>query len=540
MADTVTLPDLPRLRAGFFSESLVLAHQDALTGTVTGQQIVDAVIAQIGNEQIDTHVTVTPDAAIFDETIEGGHTVQIMTFKNIHDQDIALLEVTTFGDFTVDFTPKIIVPQGTVSIPVTFRPTGVGNRQGVIVFRTNQRAAYSRAFVSGMCTGKAGLGKNGYGIYVLGDSITQTGILTGTSWIQKFCMLIGQRLIYRGSFAVGGATTADVERLQLPELLKISPRPRAVAICAGTNDLTDGAIASGIATIKRIGSALEAVGIQPLISTVPPGPGVGLIEVSNRNWNRNIEILSSQKRYPIIDMWAALKAPNSYAIHPASATYDQTHPNPEGSYLIAAKAARDFPAWGITDDGDYALATADTPFYASNSLFEDLDGNGIPDGASTQGAITLGCEKAQHGNWIVASIPAGTAAPATAIYALAQKFTRVSELVGKKIRIGGRLVAYAGPNFAGSNIQQNNGKRPSSVLVQFVNSNDNWKSVLNVFICGVAGAATETGIFNYDGVVPPHTTHVSINICQISPGLEATNYDRYVRLSQLTIRPVDD
>ncbi|SNS76649.1 Lysophospholipase L1 [Granulicella rosea] len=165
----------------------------------------------------------------------------------------------------------------------------------------------------------------------IGDSLSAPpgGIALGAHWTDQVPML-NQQAIYMPNvswnYAVAGQNTDYMLKTELPLLLAMSPLPKYVNILGGMNDVIGAVPASTIvANITAMVSALQAVGITPILCTIPPNDTYP-IEVETVN--AALTKLAASLRVTLVDFWTGLAQSNG--AYQAQYYFDGTHPNVPG------------------------------------------------------------------------------------------------------------------------------------------------------------------------------------------------------------------
>lgn len=262
------------------------------------------------------------------------------------------------------------------------------------------------ALLKGLILDGIGTTQSYVGLAAVGDSITQENRTDKAGWLHLLCGLSGQHYRFRGEFAVGGKKAEEVEVEQIPQVLAMSPRPRAVVIACGSNNYYNpGAVDTGIAAVVRMCAVLRSVGILPILWTIPPRDDLPDSITNIHRWNARIQALRSLFGYPLLDAYGALTDPATGRQVPAY-TYDGTHPTKLGCARIAMYALASDLFVGVPGDGVPWLAQSNTDSLnlARNGLFvTDSNSDGLAEymervGGMPASAITS-LVAADKGNW---------------------------------------------------------------------------------------------------------------------------------------------
>ncbi|GAA0493806.1 SGNH/GDSL hydrolase family protein [Pigmentiphaga daeguensis] len=228
--------------------------------------------------------------------------------------------------------------------------------------------------------GAVGTAQAYVGLAAVGDSITQENRTDKAGWLHLLCALSGQRYRWRGEFAVGGKRAEEVEVEQIPQILAMDPLPKAVVLACGSNNYySPAAVDTGINAIVRMCATLRAVGILPILWTIPPRNDLPDSVLNIHRWNARIQALRGLYGYPLLDAYGALTDPATGLIR-AAYTYDGTHPTKLGCAQIAQHALDSDMFVGVPADGVPWLAQSNTDSQnlVRNGLFmTDTNNDGL-------------------------------------------------------------------------------------------------------------------------------------------------------------------
>jgi lysophospholipase L1-like esterase len=256
------------------------------------------------------------------------------------------------------------------------------------------------------------------GFAVIGDSITAFNSSGGDVWHKVLTAMSGGRLPWRGYFATGGFTLAQIEETHLPSALALTRRPGAVVIAGGTNDTGSATFnqTESRATLLRIIGKLQAAGIMPVLWTLPPRDDSAAVNTLVQKWNVWVRYLAHSLGLPIIDAHAALTDPAT-GLYLAGLKTDSVHPNRAGHFQIGRRAGTDpdflrrFPS-GTPHLSDSKLDAANL-IPSGYAMFDSgVNGAGVPTGWTGYGQNTaytpsIVADDAVPGNWFRMTKAAG-------------------------------------------------------------------------------------------------------------------------------------
>lgn len=196
----------------------------------------------------------------------------------------------------------------------------------------------------------ASLNRVGHGIVALGDSITANYGASGNllriqeGYLSRACAENGQVPMFRGTFATGGFTLAQIQSTHLPTVLALDPKPLACVILGGTNDAgaNNGvgfSVTTTLATLDAICESLRGAGIQPILATLPPRGNVTAISQAVSNYNRALVRYASTKGYDVVDYNKVLVNTATGNFLTGLAQSDETHPSFKGVKLMGQALA---------------------------------------------------------------------------------------------------------------------------------------------------------------------------------------------------------
>lgn len=238
--------------------------------------------------------------------------------------------------------------------------------------------------VDTLATGAAAGIFPGNNLTCIGDSIllgpggtSNPAQLDFSSFYGWACALSNNRFQLYDAQAVGGTTTAQMLATQLPAVLNLNPKPAACLVMGGTNDVGASVpVATSIANIIAICTALSAARISPILCTIPPRTSS---ESGSADLNRRIVRYAAQNGITCVDIYHLLVDPTNGRMQTAY-NGDGVHPSALGAKLcgafIAASISPLFPyvtPWmsGYNTDPNVGLANP--------LLLLDTNADGIPD-----------------------------------------------------------------------------------------------------------------------------------------------------------------
>jgi len=253
-------------------------------------------------------------------------------------------------------------------------------------------------------------GDDGLTYYTAGEGSSVFVSGTDKSWFCFADAFMGapHRLIRNA--AVGGNTTTQILARVNADVL--DHRPSIIYDLSGTNDIVGSASAATIIANKTalfdlyesIGAYVCAIGIMPRqIFTA----GQLTVAVTVNKWLQGEA--ARRKNFRFVSIFAQLADPLTGA--PLSGvTYDGTHPNNLGSYIIGEAVARVMapvlPQWDYTPEGSAAAFLVDNTADIRNDNPLMAQGSGGTLGAGVSGTIAQGfdCGRISGSATVVASI----------------------------------------------------------------------------------------------------------------------------------------
>ncbi|MGY1635026.1 SGNH/GDSL hydrolase family protein [Geodermatophilus sp. SYSU D00742] len=175
------------------------------------------------------------------------------------------------------------------------------------------RAGVSAAAAGGPAVVQAGVRS----MVAVGDSLTAGGepirgpeVDGELSWIRA---AVGPQLEFRGGWATGGATTADMRAAATPMDADV------LVLMGGTNDLVLGR--PWERTREDLLAVADVVGIGAvLLSAVPPHDD---LPESATELNRQLQVLADEQGWQFVDPWADARQDGAYV---PGASLDGVHP----------------------------------------------------------------------------------------------------------------------------------------------------------------------------------------------------------------------
>lgn len=240
----------------------------------------------------------------------------------------------------------------------------------------------------------------------LGDSITaangsapstpSNSTSNGEAWHLHTALRSSGRIRWISGFATGGFTVQQIRDTNLPSLLAFTPRPDAVAVLGGTNNLT-GIASGGVSTLTSdfavlvgIYDSLEAVGIRPIACTVPPRGDSATAHVAACQWNTLVRNKAAERGYALLDFYSVLVDPATGAYRSGWGLVDGVHPSYLGHKMMGAYAAPKLAGWFPPAEPPLIGWTADTTdLLGGQGMFAvDTNADGVSDGWSNIGTPT--------------------------------------------------------------------------------------------------------------------------------------------------------
>ncbi|WP_217483646.1 GDSL-type esterase/lipase family protein [Curtobacterium sp. Csp2] len=264
------------------------------------------------------------------------------------------------------------------------------------------------------------------GFVVIGDSITAYNSTVGNAWHKALATVAG-KIRHRGFFATGGYTLEQIETTHLPSVLAMDPLPGACIIAGGTNNIgatgSTGAYdpVAARATLLRMVSKLQAVGVMPVLWCPPPRNDSTTVNASTQRWNAWVKSTAQRLGLPYVDAYNAVVDPAT-GLYKSGYNLDSVHPNALGHYLIGKRAATDPEFLRRFNNDTPHLSTdvldAANLIPAGRGLFnQGVNGANVPAGWAAYGgngtAYTLSQAAATDpavGNWQILTQTAGSAA----------------------------------------------------------------------------------------------------------------------------------
>lgn len=206
------------------------------------------------------------------------------------------------------------------------------------------------------------------------------GFVDTRSILAQSVALAKGRALYGGGFGIAGAFTNDIFGDQLTRALAM--RPTAIAVMAGTNNITVGGYAIDRAkTDYMTGVArIVAAGVQPILTTcLPRNDGRHAETIAFNSW---LKAWAASKGYAVADLHKALATTDG--LFKPGTNLDALHLDEPGVQLASTALSATLRA--ALPAGSSALAIPETEPNApttlfSNPLFDrDTNGDGRPDG----------------------------------------------------------------------------------------------------------------------------------------------------------------
>lgn len=196
------------------------------------------------------------------------------------------------------------------------------------------------------------LARTGYGVVALGDSITanygdQNQLREMEGPLSRACAEAGQNPLFRGTFATGGYTLAQILSTHVPTVVALSPKPWAAVILGGTNDAGASSgvgfsVSTAIGTLTSICNALRAANIQPILATLTPRSDTSLVNQNVGNYNRALWRFALNSGYDVVDYNKVVVNPATGGFLTGYAQSDNIHPDFKAVKIMGQELARVF------------------------------------------------------------------------------------------------------------------------------------------------------------------------------------------------------
>lgn len=194
--------------------------------------------------------------------------------------------------------------------------------------------------------------RTGYGVVALGDSITanygdQNQLREMEGPLSRACAEAGQNPLFRGTFATGGYTLAQILSTHVPTVVALSPKPWAAVILGGTNDAGASSgvgfsVSTAIGTLTSICNALRAANIQPILATLTPRSDTSLVNQNVGNYNRALWRFALANGYDVVDYNKVVVNPATGGFLTGYAQSDNIHPDFKAVKIMGTELARVF------------------------------------------------------------------------------------------------------------------------------------------------------------------------------------------------------
>lgn len=344
----------------------------------------------------------------------------------------------------------------------------------------------------------------------------------GHNFFNLFCARTRQRIRYGGYFATGGMTAEDVFGVQLPKVLAMDPLPSACVILAGTNNL--GALDLGtLAPLWEDGvAALRAVGIVPIVCTIPPrDTSGGVVAVSQ--FNSWITDFAARNGLPLFPVHTALVDPVT-GYYKSGYSGDGIHFAGASARVVADyAAARGMHELFLPNPAYTAKSAADGTNLLVNGVFigdDNADGHanswtGTSATNVTRSLVAPTADDDLAGNWqqLVRAPGGATQGYLTQVIAASSAWA-----VGDRLALSGRVQSSG---FEGSS-------STFSVQVGFTGATGSHN--LEAIYAWKVDLAD--GTFYAEGVIPAGTTAMLFSALSAAPAAGSTT----LRLGELTLR----
>jgi lysophospholipase L1-like esterase len=190
-------------------------------------------------------------------------------------------------------------------------------------------------------------------LWMVGDSITDNGnpgssggsgringltVFTDRSIIgQTLLNMTGGQLRYGGVAATGGYTAAQILATHVPTVVANAKRGDICIVLAGTNDQSVTAMATLQTTMRTIFSNLVAIGVRPVVCSIPPGGSPAGSVAYSQAYAAWLKEYALANGWPFVDLYGTLVDPNTNSYLAAYDSGDHVHPNAPGA-AAAGKA----------------------------------------------------------------------------------------------------------------------------------------------------------------------------------------------------------
>ena len=245
-------------------------------------------------------------------------------------------------------------------------------------------------------------------VWVIGDSISSADSSYSTAFSRLGPLLAGDRLYWHDVAAAGGYTLAQIESDSLTVALAADPKPTAIVVAGGTNDMGAGSITTAVASLTSIIATIKAAGVAPILWTPPPrGSGTGgTYSADTAKYAAYVRDLANSSGYALLDAHKILADSSGYLdpynVAPTPNTAgDNTHPNYAGHLLLARGLASIIRTLYPNELSTGLMSPLGPEATATMGLFLiDTDGNGRADGVGSYGSpVASVVAGAPVGNW---------------------------------------------------------------------------------------------------------------------------------------------
>jgi aryl-phospho-beta-D-glucosidase BglC (GH1 family)/lysophospholipase L1-like esterase len=495
-------------------------------------------------EYLEPFITPIPVAEIslslntvpFGTVASGTENYRTIEVQNSTDEAITVTSSVVGAGYTVSPDIGNVPANGVMTLTVVFSPTAEGS------FPATLNVAFGvGGLVTATLTGVASddvpvepevdpividLPPTAYGITAVGDSLTEGGVYLNNGWLVKACFYGNHGLRYRGTKAVSGSTVQEALELQLPQILAMSPRPKACVVASGTNSIYSGT--GGVNQIKEICDILVANKIYPILWTIPPRNDTSGQDANVASWNDMIRQYHRDTGIPLVDAFEALRVSGSYRAEPAYMNPDGLHFSNYG-YTVLGRYAVDSGAFGdIPTDGTLPLPTAvGGSNLVPNPLFAGSGGvsNNFTLGTGFTGQLL----PAEAGNWQRIIRPIGV----TGNTSVVSRIAVFAVTPGQKHSLACKVRWNTGGMLGGVGVE--NAAWQLGMMAMFTDTSwNNYTDGLNV-VMGPQGDSVEEGTLFIEITAPSGANRLALQLFTMSDDIEANDVEITLDFSQLTV-----
>lgn len=241
-------------------------------------------------------------------------------------------------------------------------------------------------------------------LWALGDSVWDAGntgasqgsgrigftVFADRSIVGAVLANLDGRVRYGGVCATSGYTSTQIRDTHLPTVLAQGAAGDVVLVGGPTNDANVGSVSATIAVLTDICEQLDAAGMIPLMTTVPPNKNPAQYVAWAQSVNAWMQVYANRHGYPFADVYAAVVNPATNTLQAAYDQGDTTHLNGTGAWAagvtIAAAIKARIPAVPVSP---LSVTNAyPSGLVAVNNVFlTDATSDGNPDGWTPLGTL---------------------------------------------------------------------------------------------------------------------------------------------------------